>query len=146
MGSTDLPDEATGLRRIGKGNALADALAQQRRIVIGERCGGLAGDHCARSAVVRHEAPDEQSAASPRLINERQRLGGRPSIKRRRLHRQQGEVGGEQGRSHQGGEAGLVDDDMIDAAGDRGRLTVKRFAFDADDAEENRKPFTRALL
>ena len=58
----DLADQPAGLRGVGEGDALADALAQHRRIVIGQRLDGLAGDRRVRTAAVHDEARQEPPA------------------------------------------------------------------------------------
>jgi hypothetical protein len=114
---------------------------EHRRLVIGERFGGLAGDDRARGAAVQHEARDELRAEDARLVDQLQHLARRPAVERRWLGGDQHEVGGEQRRAHQPGDARRpVDDDVIGVAGDLRRLAMQRVARQADDAEQPRRP------
>src|SRR3546814_10726299 len=70
----DLADQSAGLRGVGKGDALADAPAQHRRIVIGQRVDGLAHDRRMRTAAVHDEACQEPPATiGTRLVDEGER-------------------------------------------------------------------------
>ena len=58
----------------------------------------------------------------------------------------QDEIGGEQGRAQQAGDARRpVDDDVIGVAGELGRFAVQRVARQADDAEQARHGLLGAL-
>ena len=58
-GRIELCGEPAGPRDIGKADALTDAHGEHRRLVLGERLGGLAGDHNAgRPAVSTKRATD----------------------------------------------------------------------------------------
>jgi hypothetical protein len=124
-----LPRQAAGLRGLRKGDALADPGGQQGRIVIGERERGLARDDSARGASIEDEAGDELGAIDARLAQQREHLGRSPAVEGRRLHRDQDNVGREQRRAHEPGDAGrTVDDDMIGIARELGRFAMKRVA------------------
>ena len=110
---------------------------EHRRIVIGERLGRLAGDDGARAAAIQHEAGGELRAVDARLAEQRQHLGRRPAVERRWLHRDQHQVGGEQRRAHQAGDARRpVDHHMIGVARQFRRFAMKRVARQADDTEQ----------
>jgi hypothetical protein len=74
-------------------------------------------------------------------------LAGRPAVERRGLRGDQHKVSGEQGRTHQSGDAGWpVDDDETGVSREFGRLPMQRVARDADDSEAPRHAFLGALL
>src|SRR3546814_9710006 len=74
-------------------------------------------------------------------------LGRGPAVERRRLHRDQHKVGGEQRRAHQAGDTRRpVDDDVIDVARQLRRFTVERVARQADNAEQPLQSLPAALL
>ena len=143
----DVEDEAAGLRGVGEDDALADRGREHRRIVLGERLGGLAGDDGARGAAVQHEAGDELRAEDARLVDQLQHLARCPAVERRWLGGDQHDVGGEQRRAHQAGDARRpVDDDVIGVTRELGRFAVQRVARQADDAEQPRQSFPCPLL
>ena len=80
---------------VGEHDALADGAGEYRRIVIGQRLGGLASDDGARGAAIENEAGDELRPVDARFRKERQHLGRGPAVERRRLHGDQREIGGE---------------------------------------------------
>ena len=93
---------------------------------------------------IEQGAPADAGLGVP--AKERQHLGRCPTVERRRLHRDQHKVGGEQGRAHESGDARRsVDDDMIDVARQLGRFTVQRIARQPDDAARatDREPMLR---
>ena len=76
-----------------------------------------------------------------------QHLARGPAVERRRLRGDQHQVGGEQRRAHQPGDARRpVDDDVIGVAGEFRRLAMQRVARQADDAEQARQALPGALL
>ena len=103
--------------------------------------------HGARGAAVEHEAGGELRAVDARFAEQRQHLGRGPAVERRRLHRDQHEVGGEQRRAHQAGDTRRpVDDDVIGVARELRRFAMERVAREADDAEQPRQGPPGALL
>src|SRR5690606_12438492 len=141
------PDEAAGPGRLRKGDTLTDPGGEQRRVVIGERERGLARDDSASGASIEDEAGDELGAIDARLAQQREHLGRSPAVEGRRLHRDQDDVGREQRRAHEPGDAGrTVDDDVIGIARKLGRFAMKRVARQADDAEQARQALAGALL
>jgi hypothetical protein len=100
---------------------------------------------CGRAAV-QHEARGELRPIYARA-EQREHFGGGPAVERRRLHRDQHEVGREQRRAHQPGNARwTVDDDVVGVAGQLRRFTVERVAGQAHDTEQPLQPFPAALL
>src|ERR1700676_2795936 len=74
-------------------------------------------------------------------------FAGGPSVERRRLRRDQDEIGGKQRRAHQTGDARRpVDNDVVGIAGEFGRLQVQRIAGKADDAEQPWPALLQPLL
>ena len=142
----DVEDEASGARGVREGDALADTRGKRRRIVISEAVGGLAGDHGARGAAVEHKTRDELRAEDARFLQQLQHLGRAPAVEGRRLRGDQDEIGGEQGRAQQAGDARRpVDDDVVGVAGELRRFPVQRVARQADDAEQARHGLLGAL-
>ena len=93
----------------------------------------------ARGAAVEHEAGDELRAEDARLGDQLQHLARCPAVERRRLRGDQHEIGGEQRRAHQAGDARrAVDDDVVGVAGELRRFAMQRVARQADDAEQPR--------
>ena len=89
------------------------------------------------AAAVQHEARGDLWAIDARLAQQAQHLGRGPAVERRRLYRDQHEVGGEQRRAHQAGDTRRsVDDDMIGGARDLRRLAMERVARETHHAEQ----------
>ena len=115
--------------------------------MIGQGLGGLAGDDGARRASIEHEARGKLGPEDPRFGDQLQHLARRPAIERRGLGRNENEVGGEERRAHQPGDAGWsINDDVIGVAGEFGRFAMERVAGQADDAEQPWQAFLGALL
>ena len=115
--------------------------------MIGQGLGGLAGDDGARRASIEHEARGKLGPEDPRFGDQLQHLARRPAIERRWLGRNENEVGGEERRAHQPGDAGWsINDDVIGVAGELGRFAMERVAGQANDAEQSRQAFLGALL
>ena len=115
------------------------------RIVFGERLGGLACDDGARATTVEHEPSDKRRAEQACFAEQCQHLGRRPSVEGRRLNRDEDEIGGKQGRSHQPGDAGRpIDHHMIGTARQFGRFAVQGVARQPDDGEAAGQAFTGA--
>jgi hypothetical protein len=82
-----------------------------------------------------------------RLRDELQRLAGGPAIEWRRLHRDQDEIGREQGGACQARNGRrAVDNNVAGVSRELGRLTMEGVARKADDAEEPRQAFPGPLL
>ena len=73
-----LVDEPPCAGGFGKGHALADARRQHRRLLVGERRGGVTGDHRARGAAIEDEARAQLGAEDPSLVEQAQHLGPTP--------------------------------------------------------------------
>ena len=117
-----------------------------RRIVVGETVGDLAGDHGARGAAVEHEARDKLRAEDARFLQQLQHLGRAPAVEGSRLRGDQDEIGGEQGRAQQAGDARrAVDDHVVGVAGELRRFPVEGVAGEADHAEQARHGLLGAL-
>ena len=102
---------------------------KRRRIVLGEALRGFAGDDGARRTAVEDKARAERGAEDPRLRDQRQHLSGCPTVERRWLRRDQCEVGREERRAQQGGDARrTVDDDVVGMSGELRRLAMQRVA------------------
>ena len=115
--------------------------------MVDEQFGCLASDDRSRAAAVQNEAGDELRAKHARFDDELQHLAGRPAVERRRLHGDQHKVSGEQGRTHQSGDARRpVDDDVTGVSRQFGRFSMQRVARETDDAEEPRHALLGALL
>lgn len=112
-----------------------------------EQFGCLARDDRSRAAAVQNDAGDQLWTEDARFADELQHLAGRPAVERRGLRRDQHEISGEQGRTHQCGDARRpVDDDVTGVSREFGCLPMQRVAREADDAEEPRHAFLGALL
>jgi hypothetical protein len=86
-------------------------------------------------------------AEDARLVDQLQYFAGGPPIERRRLRRDQDQIGGKQRRTHQTGDARRpVDNDVVGIAGEFRRLAVQRVARQPDDAEQAWEALLRALL
>ena len=91
--------------------------------MVDKQFGGRSGDERAGGAAVEHEAGDELGTEDARLRDELQRLAGGPAIEWRGLRRDQDEIGREQGRARQAGNARrAVDNDMAGVSRELGRL------------------------
>ena len=105
--------------------------------MVGQRLSRFACKHGACIAAVQHETGRKLRPVDARLTDERQHLCRGPTVERRWLHRDEHEIGGEQRRTHQAGDARWpVDHDMIGIASEFGRLPVQRIAGEANDAEQ----------
>ena len=130
-----------------KADALPDCRSEYRRVVVDEQFGCLVRDDRSRAAAIENEAGGELRPEDARFTDELQHLAGRPAVERRGLRGDQHKVSGEQGRTHQSGDAGWpVDDDVTGISRELGRLPMQRVAREADDAEEPRQAFLGALL
>ena len=115
--------------------------------MVDEQFGCLASDDRSRAAAVQNEAGDELRAKDARFDDELQHLAGRPAVERRRLGGDQHKVSGEQGRTHQSGDARRpVDDDAMGVSRELGSIPVERVAREADETDEPRHAFLGARL
>jgi hypothetical protein len=115
--------------------------------VVDEQFGCLTSDDRSGAAAVENEAGYELWTEDAHFADELQHLAGRPAVERRRPRRDQHQVSGEQGGTHQYGNARLpIDDDVTSVSGELGRFAVQRVASKADAAEESRQTLLGALL
>ena len=120
---------------------------EHRRIVVGKRLGGARAMSVRAAQRLSTKRATSCGAEDARLGDELQHLAGGPAVERRGLRRDQDEIGREQGRAHQAGNARRpVDDDVAGVSRELGRLAMEGVARKADDAEEPRQAFLGALL
>ncbi len=74
--------EPPGLHDIGESDALTDRGQERRRIMLGERLGGFAGEDRASGTAVQDEPRLEFRSIDPRFAEQRQHLGRRPAVER----------------------------------------------------------------
>src|SRR5579885_1536798 len=97
----NVADQASAARRLRENDALADPGSKHRWIIICEPISCLTGDHGARCAAVEHETRGKLRAEDARLAEQAEHLGGGPSVERRRLRRDENQIGCKQCRAHQ---------------------------------------------
>src|SRR5579884_376749 len=129
--------QASAARRLRENDALADPGSKHRWIIICEPISCLTGDHGARCAAVEHETRGKLRAEDARLAEQAEHLGGGPSVERRRLRRDENQIGCKQCRAHQPCDARrTVNDDVVYIAGEFGGFPVQRISRKADEAKE----------
>jgi len=106
-----------------------DLDSERRDAMLGERCARLPSYHRPDHAPVDDKGGPHHRPKDKRFGNQRDHLAAGPDVVGTRLHRDQDQVGSEQGGARQGGHARWsVEDNVIDAAGDLRRLQMQRLA------------------